>query len=369
MMIRHLAILFAFGCAAVSATIAPTAEFVAGFNDDEGVNSDSTPDSPYAIGLPVTGMGLGEAGWDGGWIGPNGPDDERLVQGDFVYEGDGALELFGFPTSAERLFAEPQTGIMTVSLRVCVTQMLGRELGDRDFIFRLQSDAPPTNSIACQWAMLPDRHFLLVVADDEEIQTNLTWTPGVWHKVDVWADFQNKIWMFAVDGVVFENGGEPLPFRGDPSQLEKIHLLSELSHEGTSVFIDDIRINGDFPSLETEIEIDVKPRKENRIKFKPHGKLRVAVLSTDDFDALSLDPATIRFGDVEVVDILGQPHVRGRAKDVNKDDRRDLLLEFDMKQLINSGAITIDTTLLSLQAQTVSGDSVFGIDSVTFVSK
>jgi hypothetical protein len=247
--------------------------------------------------------------------------------------------------------------------------MLGEAQGDRDFIFRLQSDAPPTDSIAVQWAMMPDRSFLLVVHDDENIRTNLTWTPGVWHRVDVWADFQNKIWMFAVDGVVFENGGEPLSFRGTPNQLEKIHLLSELSHEGTSVFIDDVRINGDFPPLETEIAIDVIPGKQNRMKFQPKGKLQVAVLSTAEFDARSLDPETIRFGDEDFVDTRGQPHLTGKVKDLNKDRRLDLLLEFDLKQLVNSGAITFDTTTLALKAATESGEVVIGFDSMTFTRK
>lgn len=369
MKLMGLAFLTACVCTVFSASRGDAQEFSAGFNDAVGINSNATIDSPYALDQTVFGQGLGEAGWDGGWLGVNGPDDERLVQGDVVFEGDGALELFGFPTSAERLFAEPQTGIMTVSLRILVTQMLGENQGDRDFIFRLQSDAPPTDSIACQWAMMPDRSFLLVVDDDENIRTNLTWTPGVWHRVDVWADFQNKIWMFAVDGVIFENGGEPLSFRGNPSALEKIHLLSELSHEGTSVFIDDIRINGAFPSEQTEIAIDVVPGKPNRIKYQPKGKLEVAVLSSADFDARDLDPASIRFGDEELVDAFGQPHVRFRVKDINKDRRLDLVLEFDMKQLVDAGALTFETTSLALTAQTVDGDSVFGLDRVDFTRK
>jgi hypothetical protein len=209
MKVQRLAVLIAFACAVVSLTRA--AEFSAGFNDGSGINSNATPDSPYALDLPVTGMGLGEAGWDGGWIGPNGPGDERLVQGDVVYEGDGALELFGFPTSAERLFAEPQTGIMTVSLRICITQMLGEAQGDRDFIFR--------------------------------------------------------------------------------------------------------------------------------------------------------------FGDEDFVDTRGQPHLTGKVKDLNKDRRLDLLLEFDLKQLVNSGAITFDTTTLALKAATESGEVVIGFDSMTFTRK
>src|SRR5262249_3557221 len=39
----------------------------AGFNDAKGINSDSTPNSPYALGQSNRPGGRGEPGWEGPW--------------------------------------------------------------------------------------------------------------------------------------------------------------------------------------------------------------------------------------------------------------------------------------------------------------
>ena len=75
------------------------------------------------------------------------------------------------------------------------------------------------------------------------------------------------------------------------------------------------------------VMIDVKPGSAtNPINVRSNGVVPVAVLSTADFDATSVDVTSLRFGPG------GAPesHARGHVEDVNVDGRADLLLHFDV---------------------------------------
>lgn len=76
-----------------------------GFNDQAGINSNPTPDSPFRIGVTMHNQGVGEPGWDSPWQRIGGFDDRAPVSTDFVYEGDASIKLFAdnsFGTSIER---------------------------------------------------------------------------------------------------------------------------------------------------------------------------------------------------------------------------------------------------------------------------
>jgi hypothetical protein len=107
------------------------------------------------------------------------------------------------------------------------------------------------------------------------------------------------------------------------------------------------------------VDIDVKPKKDpNVINFKKKkGKLRVAFLSSEGFDATEVVWQTAR--------ISGVYAVKGKKKDVNNDGVKDMVVRFKMKELIEDGAITCDTVSLLVTADLEDGTCVRGADLVT----
>jgi hypothetical protein len=73
-----------------------------------------------------------------------------------------------------------------------------------------------------------------------------------------------------------------------------------------------------------DVNIDIKPSKkpENVINLKKGKNLKVAIAGTADFDALQVDPSTVKFGPSEANPI------RYKGKDYNKDGFSDLILTF-----------------------------------------
>ena len=64
-----------------------------GFNDAVGINSDSTPNSPYKLNDTVNGYGTTEPGWGGStWSTDPSPAHATTVTTS-PYEGDGCMEL------------------------------------------------------------------------------------------------------------------------------------------------------------------------------------------------------------------------------------------------------------------------------------
>ena len=77
-----------------------------------------------------------------------------------------------------------------------------------------------------------------------------------------------------------------------------------------------------------EVEIDIKPGSDqNSINLKSKGVVPVAVLTTDDFDfdAATIDPATIEFA--------GAAPVRWKLTDVDDDGDDDMILHFRTQEL------------------------------------
>src|SRR6185503_14301122 len=103
------ALICPFGHQAYATVIASS-----GFNDQTGLNSTPTPNSPYTIGQTVDGRGEGESGWAGNWItqlnGGLGGDANALITSDAAKEGDGGLSLIpNGQVRAMRRLAVPQT--------------------------------------------------------------------------------------------------------------------------------------------------------------------------------------------------------------------------------------------------------------------
>jgi len=106
------------------------------------------------------------------------------------------------------------------------------------------------------------------------------------------------------------------------------------------------------------ISIDIKPGSEpNSINLGAKGVVPVAVLTTEVFDASTIDPSTVTFA--------GATPVRWVFEDVDDDGDLDLLFHFKTQEL----DLTESSTIASLTGQTTDGDSFIGSDTVRIVPK
>jgi hypothetical protein len=110
------------------------------------------------------------------------------------------------------------------------------------------------------------------------------------------------------------------------------------------------------------VAIDVKPGTAiNAINPTANGVIPVAILSTDDFDATTVDALTVRFGRDGAAEIHGRAHL----SDVNADGRRDLVLHFATEA---TGIVAGDTSA-SLTGATLDGEAIEGSDAIVTVSR
>jgi hypothetical protein len=113
------------------------------------------------------------------------------------------------------------------------------------------------------------------------------------------------------------------------------------------------------PITVTTVEIDVKPGTfSNRINPRSSGKIRVAILTTDTFEATTVDPTMVRFG---AAGTEAAP-VQSGFEDVDGDGDTDLILYFNTQ----GTSIVCGGTSATLTGKTVSGQ-ITGSDSVKTV--
>ena len=114
-----------------------------------------------------------------------------------------------------------------------------------------------------------------------------------------------------------------------------------------------------------EIEIDIKPGSDpNSINPNSMGLVPVAILTTDIFDATTVDPSTLSF--MAAVDVAGEPNcVRHGLEDVDGDGDIDLVCKFPQK----TTWITCDTTQGAIIGETIDGTTIIGFDSINPVGK
>ena len=116
----------------------------------------------------------------------------------------------------------------------------------------------------------------------------------------------------------------------------------------------------DVESSGHEVSINIKPNSQtNHLNPESRGRIKVAILSTPDLDALTMvDRNTVRFGRTGTEASLLRCKKRGR--DVNKDGLRDLVCVFSIPL---TGFQKGDQVGI-LSARTVDGIALTGSDSV-----
>ena len=139
---------------------------------------------------------------------------------------------------------------------------------------------------------------------------------------------------------------------GDPADPDRISLdLSEPLTIGTGACETGV-------SASISAELDVKPGAGAAVNPKSHGRLPVALLSDDSFDATTVDPESITFGPGDATPV----HLK--EVDVNDDGRVDLLMHFEM----DATGIVVNTTTVTLNAKTGDGTRVSGSDRLDIVA-
>lgn len=114
-------------------------------------------------------------------------------------------------------------------------------------------------------------------------------------------------------------------------------------------------------TAEIEVTVDVKPSSDpNAINPVGSGLIPVAILTTENFDALTVSPITVRFGPSET----GMAHRSAHLEDVDNDGDLDLVLHFRTQE----SGIQCGDTDASLTGETFDGQAIQGMDSIVTVS-
>jgi hypothetical protein len=101
--------------------------------------------------------------------------------------------------------------------------------------------------------------------------------------------------------------------------------------------------------------VDLKPGSDpNCVKTSSRGTVSVAVLTTEDFDATTVDPSSGDFG--------GAQPWRWSMQDIDWDGDHDLVLKFKTREVAEWPAEGTDCDLVILTAQTFDGTAVAGAD-------
>ena len=199
----------------------------------------------------------------------------------------------------------------------------------------------PTNQHSISFTYRADNTFYDLIVSD--------FTPNYDQAYDVKAIRQDGIWSLYADNSLI--GTAP-----DPAGLTEFHHV-HMPLAG-SVVIDNVVIQTKPDSI--EVLVDIKPRSApNKINPRNKGRIPVAILTNEVFDASIVDPDTILFG---VTGIEAAP-AHYNWEDVDGDGDIDMILHFKTQE---TGIKCTDTALL-LSGSTIDGIAIYGFDSVDTV--
>jgi hypothetical protein len=105
------------------------------------------------------------------------------------------------------------------------------------------------------------------------------------------------------------------------------------------------------------VAIDIKPGSDpNSINLKSKGVIPVAILTTDHFNAATVDPLSVEFGP----NGAKETHGKGHLEDVDGDGDQDMVLHFKTQQT----EIQCGQTAATLTGETIVGIAITGTDAI-----
>lgn len=144
-----------------------------------------------------------------------------------------------------------------------------------------------------------------------------------------------------------------MTFTGDMTQMQVFYGLYGYGATHSVVF-EDITVTGCLTII--EVKLDIKPGSyPNSINLKSRGKVPVAVLTSEDFDASTVNPETVEFADASPV--------RTTLEDVDSDGDMDMLFHFNTQDL----NLDENSTEATLTGTTYGGQPIQGTDTVNIV--
>ncbi|MFQ5932184.1 MAG: hypothetical protein ACE5MM_07235 [Nitrospiraceae bacterium] len=150
------------------------------------------------------------------------------------------------------------------------------------------------------------------------------------------------------------------------SDWHDTHFIGSSLPNGVDADIIRLWVNaGNFKCV-IPVDIDIKPGSDpNSINCEsPGGVIAVAILTTDDFDATTVDHTTVEFGPSGAKEIHSNKQgVKRHEADVDGDGDIDLVLHFRFGET----GLTCDSTDATLTGSTFGGIPIEGSDSVRMV--
>jgi hypothetical protein len=194
-------------------------------------------------------------------------------------------------------------------------------------------------------------------------------------------DFTFSAPVTALKGSILHNLFDRLPaneqysyvFEGNSQVLDQMVVSKYLRNSAAPAY-DVVHVNSEFtvqvsdhdPSVARllpiiPVSIDIRPGSDiNPINLNSNGTLPVAILSTADFSATTVDPATVTLAGALVAQ-RGRDKLMFSFEDVNSDSLIDMVLHFETQQL----NLTEGDTQAVLLGKTFSGTKIRGVDIVT----
>lgn len=118
------------------------------------------------------------------------------------------------------------------------------------------------------------------------------------------------------------------------------------------------------PKEVLNVQIDIKPGSdENSINPKSSGVIPVAILSTSEFDATTIIPATVSLSGAKVKTTNKGSKYLCHEDDINGDGLLDMVCQVEMSNF----TIGNDSTVAVLEAETIDGTQIYGEDSINIV--
>jgi hypothetical protein len=202
------------------------------------------------------------------------------------------------------------------------------------------------------------------------------WNPvvGVWYHVAVTRE--GFIYNLYIDGVNVktEDHSYPLPnpnapltigkaeaftFRGDIDEVE-IFNRALTSLEVKSIY--EAGSAGKCKIKVIEVQIDIKPGSDpNCINLDANGVIPVAILTTAEFDASTVDPLSVML-EGAVVRVKGKSGRAGSLEDIDGDGDIDLMLQVNNETTLQSG-----NSIATLTGMTYDGLAIEGKDQIEIV--